>query len=198
MDDCIRKYIRESHFEKGKWIPGMELHIYTDDNPINPRILNDNFGHMVCFHRDYILGDKHTLDESNFSSWDEIRQYLVQVENAIIILPLYLFDHSGLTMQTTPFYDPWDSMRVGFIYCNTEDIKECFLLKDSSEITPGILKTAENNLIYEVKEYDEYLRGDVYGFILYKDGEETDSCWGFYGGIDRILEETGMNEEEEI
>lgn len=200
MDNCIGKYIREPHFEKGKWIEGRELRIYLDDDPINPRDgdWQDNFGHMVCFHRDYILGDKHNLKQSEFSSWDDVEEYLIKEEDAVIILPLYLYDHSGITIQTSPFSDRWDSMQVGFIYCSNNDIKECFLKKDSDEITSKILKQAENNLLCEVKEYDEYLRGEVYGFILYEDNEEVDSCWGFYGGIDRILEETGMRENEEV
>ena len=33
----------------------------------------------------------------------------------------------------------------------------------------------------EVEYYDSYLRGEAYGFELYKDGELEDSCWGFIG-----------------
>ena len=33
----------------------------------------------------------------------------------------------------------------------------------------------------QVEEYDHYLTGEVYGFTLYENGEETDSCWGYYG-----------------
>ena len=30
----------------------------------------------------------------------------------------------------------------------------------------------------EVAAYDSYLRGECYGFELYKNGELSDSCWG--------------------
>jgi hypothetical protein len=37
----------------------------------------------------------------------------------------------------------------------------------------------------EVETYDQYLRGDVYGYRVFKvengEEEELDSCWGFYG-----------------
>ena len=33
----------------------------------------------------------------------------------------------------------------------------------------------------EVKEYDYYLRGEVYGYEITKDGKDIDSCWGFIG-----------------
>ena len=36
------------------------------------------------------------------------------------ILPLYLYDHSGLSMNTSGFSCPWDSGQVGWIYCNNE------------------------------------------------------------------------------
>ena len=45
-----------------------------------------------------------------------------------------------------------------------------------------IREKAENLLRTEVETYDQYLRGECYGFQLYEDGEEIDSCWGFLGG----------------
>jgi hypothetical protein len=34
----------------------------------------------------------------------------------------------------------------------------------------------------EVKTFDQYLRGDVYGYVVTDpDGNEVDSCWGLYG-----------------
>ena len=29
--------------------------------------------------------------------------------------------------------------------------------------------------------YDQYLRGEVYRYVLVDDGEQIDSCGGFYG-----------------
>lgn len=34
--------------------------------------------------------------------------------------------------------------------------------------------------------YDSYLRGECYGFELYKDGELWDSCWGFIGSLEEV------------
>lgn len=36
----------------------------------------------------------------------------------------------------------------------------------------------------EVAVYDSYLRGECYGFELYKNGELSDSCWGFIGSLE--------------
>jgi len=41
------------------------LQIMLDDEPMNPRTDWDNFGHMVCWHRRYNLGDEHSFEDSN-------------------------------------------------------------------------------------------------------------------------------------
>ena len=37
--------------------------------------------------------------------------------------------------------------------------------------------------------YDAYLRGECYGYELYKNGELTDSCWGFVGSFDEAIKD---------
>ena len=42
------------------------LVVQQDDSPFNPRE-DDNFGKMVCFHRQYSLGDHHNyIDKDDF------------------------------------------------------------------------------------------------------------------------------------
>ena len=45
----------------------------------------------------------------------------------------------------------------------------------------GDRELAQKCLEAEVEEYDTYLRGEVYGYIVQKDGTDLDSCWGMYG-----------------
>ena len=43
----------------------------------------------------------------------------------------------------------------------------------------------------EVETYDQYLRGDVYGYQIiepYADDNNLDGCWGFYG-LDYCIQE---------
>ena len=49
------------------------------------------------------------------------------------------------------------------------------------KMTGAIRKKAEDLMRSEVAAYDSYLRGECYGFELYKNGELSDSCWGFMG-----------------
>ena len=94
----------------------------------------------------------------------------------VIMLPLYLYDHSGITMNTGGFSCPWDSGQVGYIYVTMEDAR-----KEWSGTDEEIRAKALTCLEAEVKVYDQYLTGDVYGYIIEDDdGEIVDSCWGFY------------------
>lgn len=110
------------------------------------------------------------------------------VDNAILrvisekylMLPLYLLDHSGLAMKTTSFHDPWDSGQVGWVYVSKEAARKEF---GAEKITASVREQAEDLMRSEVAAYDAYLRGECYGFELYKNGELLDSCWGFIGDL---------------
>jgi hypothetical protein len=106
------------------------------------------------------------------------------IEQHVVILPLFLYDHSGVTMRTSSFNDRWDSGQVGWIYA-----EKTYLLEETGYNHQQLFNEgkAEELLIGEVKTYDQFLTGDVYGFILEEKDEEgevldvIDSCWGFYG-----------------
>lgn len=101
-----------------------------------------------------------------------------------IELPLYLYDHSGITMSTGSFSCPWDSGQVGFIYIDREKITKEYGWK---VLTAKRREKIEEYLRNEVKTYDDYLTGNVYGFVVEQldnetgEWEQTDSCWGFFG-----------------
>jgi hypothetical protein len=144
---------------------------------MNPREW-DNTGTMVCWHRRYTLGDEQPSCTPS--------EYLADLPEGTIILPLYLYDHSGISMSTSlsyPYNDPWDAGQVGIIYATPEKIK-------SEEVSEEQIR---KNMESEVDVYDKFLRNDVYGFILEEDPEHCeacdrdkepehiDSCFGFFG-----------------
>lgn len=115
------------------------------------------------------------------------------LEKSVVILPLYLYDHSGITMSTGSFNDPWDSGQVGWIYCTKEHAE-----KELNTKGKGWKQAAIDCLESEVQTYDYYIMGDVYGFTIEEqtdseadEWEETDSCWGFIGDT---LENSGIDE----
>ena len=163
----------------------VKVEIYQDEDPPNPRKEFDHLGKMVCFHRRYDLGDKHDFVRSeDFDGWIAMEKYLRDTRQAVIVLPLYLYDHSGITISAEPFSCHWDSEQVGFIYVDAATVEKEFGL-----LSKKARNKAEDYLLFEVEEYDQYLRGDVYGYrVLDKDGNEADSCWGCFG-LDYCREE---------
>ncbi len=147
--------------------------IFVDDDPQNPRTEWDNIGTMVCFHGRYELGDKnHGYSSDDYSSWDEMKSAIIKTERPVVILPVYLMDHSGLSVSTSLFGCPWDSGQIGFIFAKRRAALDACGAK---RVTGGLRKKAIGWLEGEIETYDKYLRGEVYG---YEYGD--DSCWGFY------------------
>ena len=108
-------------------------------------------------------------------------------ERKNIMLPLYLYDHSGITMScshTYPYNDRWDSGQVGWIYASYNEIE-----KEYGTLSADTIEKAETRMIGDVETYDCYLRGECYGFIIEKNGEEIDSCWGFLGDLREVRED---------
>jgi hypothetical protein len=57
-------------------------------------------------------------------------------------------------------------------------------------VTKALREKAEDILRGEIVSYDAYLGGRVYGYVIERDGEEIDACWGFVGDyeLDCLLE----------
>lgn len=121
----------------------------------NPRDC-DEIGRMVCWHTDYVLGDEQlrgggrsavkTVFETArgrtaFRSMLYVERYLRLARGAIVTIPLYLYDHSGISIRAgspsiywmdnptvrTDEYGQglgWDTSMVGFIYTTRERIVE--------------------------------------------------------------------------
>lgn len=119
----------------------------------------------------------------------------------IVMQPLYLYDHSGLTISTGRFSCPWDSGQVGFAFVSLATIRHETRWRTMCK--PAVT-WARRCIDAEVETYDSYLRGDVYGYIVeiamewedesynprtgrrYPEPSEWEeipdgSCWGYYG-----------------
>ena len=163
---------------------------FYDESPESPREW-DNLGTMVCFHGRYNLGDKTDYRTEDYDSWEELKNGIIENEGECIMLPLYLYDHSGITISTGSFSCQWDSGQVGFIFVSKHKIK-----KEGIDETKVV-----DYLNGEVETYDQYIRGDVFGYKVFKVStcdlgheheEELDSCWGFYGDEECMTEGEGV------
>lgn len=161
---------------------GKVVNIDYDENPQSPRDLDYtdcNLTKMVCFHSRYNLGDNHNYDKTDVLSWKELERLIQREEDVCVMDPLYMYDHSGQTISTSPFSCSWDSGQVGFVYITKEDIRKTYNVKRISKKTKQLAWKALAN---EVKIYDDYIRGSVYWFSVGDEEEnQLDSCCGFYG-----------------
>lgn len=119
---------------------------------------------------------------------DSIMEYLPMEDltalcgNDLVILPLYLYEHTGLAMNTSGFSCRWDSGQCGYIWTTTKRAME--IMGHPTGTGKECLERITESLQAEVSLYDSYLQNDCYGYIVeqYQDGEwtEVDSCWGYY------------------
>ena len=167
--------------------------IYQDEYAESPRDW-DNIGKMICWHKRYTLGEEKLLElwseskecslknlTDNCSGWDEVEEVLKKEFGAVVILPLFLYDHSGISMRTYPHgqHAGWDGGYVGFIFATKEDILKGW---EKKKLTKSLLTKAKGCLEGEVETYSQYLEGDVYHYIVEdENGEMLDSCGGYFG-----------------
>lgn len=93
-------YIIEAYKNK---FNSKRINILQDECPENPRDWDGNLTEMICIHSRYDLGDNHDLRHEDFNSWEEIEAHLLDTEDIIAIKPVYLYDHSGLSISSSPF-----------------------------------------------------------------------------------------------
>lgn len=169
--------------------------IEQDDYPFNPRKEYDNLGTLAAWHGRYGLSDIETdkLD---------MKYYLKELKaNKDIFYPVYMLDHSGLSLSVTPFNCPWDSGLLGFISVSKERIAK-------EQLTPH---QARKLLRGELETFNHYLNGNVWSFAIETwnpnpdcGWEVTDSCGGFIGDLkengilDHLPEEARLKVLERI
>jgi hypothetical protein len=170
----------------------------------NPRDM-DQLGTMVCWHPDYVLGDEQITNgdggrgavtnahahAGRFRSIGMLARWAQIAEQAPVVIPLYLYDHSGISMTaghnavgmgdtasggTDEFGQArgWDTTCVGIIYTTPARILELCGGPRPEQIERGERfycpddwtgtpeSWLEEQLENEVKSYDAYLRGDVF------------------------------------
>lgn len=168
------------HTERYK---GLLIEIHRTDSDYNPRE-NTTLGKMLCIHPRHSLGDEHKM------SVEEIKMLVAGKD--VISLPLYLYDHSGLTMSTSndtyPFNCRWDSSMVGYITVTRSTVRAIF---GKRRVSKKLLAEVIHMLEGEVEDYNYYLHGEIYGFVIKSaDGKKRyEDCWGFIGDYKVTLSE---------
>ena len=156
---------------------GMTIRICYDENAEGPREW-DNVGTIYSNHRDY-NPDGHKIDEIENEDGELVSE---ELDRKFIWLPIYYYEHGGLTVSTKrdyPYNDGWDSGLFGIIAVEKAMVRNDWGWKAiTEERREQILRSLEG----EIETFDSYCRGEVYGFVVEdEEGEEIDACGGYYG-----------------
>jgi hypothetical protein len=147
----------------------------------------------------------HTVPAAEEAALQHRRALITHVlQRWYVILPVFMYDHSGLVLQTVPFSDPWDSGQVGYIVCALDKARAVYVLPDANWDTQvtgeqgaqlRFRERVTKALQAEVEVYSQYLSGDVWYYVCeeYDQCEDcgrgewraVDSCGGFYGSDPR-------------
>lgn len=166
---------------------GFTIKIGYDECPQSPRE-DEPFGTLVAFHKRCNLGDKSVkLKSSDFGSWAEVRKHIEKEMDPVVILPVFMLDHSGIALNTTGFSCPWDSGQVGYIFMSRDDVKKWW--PSWKKLTKARLATIEKGLVAAVETYSSYVNGEVYYYAVIGDEGVIDSCGGFIGDANEALDE---------
>ncbi|MFA5186578.1 MAG: hypothetical protein WC551_08900 [Patescibacteria group bacterium] len=155
---------------------GIVAKIYPDVGVENPIREYDCEPHVQIWHRNYDFGNS-----KEFARLEDAERFFRESlqhrkgTSKVYWLPVYLYDHSGLTVSTGKFSCPWDSGQVGYCWFSCEEARDVW------GMTPNQAKV-EAQLKACVKLLDDYLTGNVYGYVIEDhEGNELDSCWGYFG-----------------
>ncbi len=165
----------------------MTITIHYDNYTESPREWC-NLGTIVAAHHRYNLSDVAFPQAGDHGSLlDDFKTYLANDQSLtlsdVIYLPVYMYEHSGIAISSTPFNCRWDSGQLGFIYVTKQQIYKDYSVK---RISPKLLATITNILNNELELYDHYLQGYCYEYRIYDNNECIDSCGGFLGELKDI------------
>ena len=174
---------------------GNILKIEQDTHGESPRSW-DNLEKILFFGRHSHLGDNHGIDSANYESFEELEEAIKKEYDIACITKIYGYSHSGLTIATKPFSCDWDSGVLGFAIITKGDLRENYSRK---RLSKQYIDKGYEHIEGAISVLDQFIRGDVYGFMLEdKEGEHIDSCSGFYGSnplengmIDQLSKEVG-------
>lgn len=108
-------------------------------------------------------------------SLDEVIDHIRSTYKATVVLPVSLYDHSGVSYYVGGPRDPWDSGMVGFILDTPERLDITgFAPKDEADMVRA--------LTAEIETYSMWANGECCGYVIKdRNDDEVESCWGFYG-----------------
>lgn len=155
-----------------------------DEGASDPREEYDHVGTLCLFHRRMDLANEGGVGVEQTAKVGKRIETLGGVT-----LPVFMYQHSGVALSTSPFSCPWDSGQVGIIYVSADTIEKEYSgvkFADAAKRREHVI----NVLQAEVAEYGAWLNGEVY-VVRTVDSEtnETIECvCNVYGDETEVLQ----------
>lgn len=155
---------------------GRFFKLFYDEYSESPR-LDDNVATILTWERDYSSPDenndtfeefaeKHGVDVSK--EWDLDSVMDAMREEGYYVVPVYALHHGVAHYSINDFNDPWDSGVVGVAFCKKQEG-----LPDNDDYLRKIIDR-------EVKTYDAWVNGKIYGIVrLGQDETVLDESAGY-------------------
>ena len=150
---------------------------YSDSPRSSQSEFSENIATILTWEGDYDSPDenpdtaeefakKHGVDVSQ--EWHLNDLLSAMRKEGYYVVPVYALHHGASRYSINDFHDKWDSGVVGIAFCKREDG-----LIDNDDYFRKVIDR-------EVKEYDAWLNGEIYGITLLSPKEETlDESWGY-------------------
>ena len=138
-------------------------------------------------------------DDMERNEGESVVDYFRRMNPDMYIFPIYGYEHGGLTLSTGrggQFSDPWDSGMYALAACDKKKFEEEVKVQEGKTVEDRAFEILEG----EVETMDRYLNGGVYGYVVENgEGQEIDSCWGFYDDPKEVaLEGVGVIKDEDL
>lgn len=196
--DCQEEWIRELAMELD---PHLEDRIYYwEDEGFDKLVIMLKNKLISKFGSEDLLVHEDITETHNIARKMAENYQLRAIDRVIdryiaVMLPLSLYDHSGITMSVGSDRG-WDRGQVGWIYITKEKVRKEYGWKNLSKQR---IEKIEKYLKAEVETYNKYLTGQVYGFVVTEHGTckhcgadleaDIDSCWGHFMDSDELLKD---------
>ncbi len=152
-------------------LDGFTVRLEQDDDAQSPIDCSDDDESGTVFIVTTINRYFEQRDPARHRTPEEAYEYFGRTHH---IFPLIMYAHSGVALSLHRdgcFGDAWDAGQVGFV-----------LVKRDRDNGWHVQAKAREAAAIKVEEWNQYLSGDIWGFIVENpDGENVDSCWGHYG-----------------
>lgn len=149
---------------------GYKIEIHQDTDPQPPYDVEDENVVLVTFHRDLWL-EHEGFDKETCRDMYNDRKHPLRKQYHVFPVEAYIHGGAALALSGEGNFPDrqWDvSNPVGFLFLAKSEWKR----KDKAE------KFARAT----IEEWNQYLSGEVYGYVVIDpEGEDGDSVWGYYG-----------------